>query len=188
MGTRHPGVPIPSLGGEGSPDALLGWRHLHGGGSGGLHRAGQILPLVCSLAPAPGIPACARETFPPPGPGRRATGDAGQSRSGESSSTGELPVREMLPSHAGHVPAPVSRDDPASANAVLGHVPHCRDSGVQGQRSAGPGRCPSGVCVCSPGLLARLIPGHEEKPEGAATSAAGLELVPCWEVTLPVWL
>lgn len=42
--------------------------------------------------------------------------------------------------------------------------------------------------MCSPGLLARLIPGHEETPEGAATSTAGLELVPCWEVTLLVWL
>lgn len=33
-GRTHPGVPIPSLGSEGSPDASLGWRHLHGGGGG----------------------------------------------------------------------------------------------------------------------------------------------------------
>lgn len=62
---------------------------------------------------------------------------------------------------------------------VLPGMVACRSPGSWGRAEPRP-RLPT---------LAQLVPGHEEeKLEGAATSAAGLELVPCREVKLLVWL
>lgn len=107
------------------------------------------------------------------------------------SSTGELPVRVTIPSTWG-----MCQPLRASTDVVPGCVLHCGDSRMRiaGGPCVGSADAPWHSNVSQPWqlgqsrALAWLVPADEEKLEGAARFAAGLELVPCWGVKLPVRL